>query len=82
MQEAGFSEVRSAGECVIGGGPESPFYEWFAETVLSALPKARALGIEIMVGDEATLADRLEQAFTDARASMSSPLIVSASARR
>jgi ubiquinone/menaquinone biosynthesis C-methylase UbiE len=81
MLEAGFREVRSTGECVIDGGPESPCYEWFAETALSMLPKMRALGIAAAVGDETTLAARLAEEFTSARACICSPLIVSTAAR-
>jgi hypothetical protein len=67
---------------VIDGGLRSPFYEWFAETVRSMLPKLRALGIAVDCGDEETLAVRLTEAFTNARASICSPLIVSTWARK
>jgi ubiquinone/menaquinone biosynthesis C-methylase UbiE len=81
MLEAGFRQVTSTGECLIGGGPESPFYEWFAETVLSALPRMHALGIAVEVGSEETLARRIADEFITAQACICSPLIVGTSAR-
>jgi ubiquinone/menaquinone biosynthesis C-methylase UbiE len=81
MLEAGFREVRSSGECVIDGGPESPFYALLAETALSMAPKMRALGMAASVGDEATVAVRLAEEFTNAHACICSPLIVGTAAR-
>ncbi len=78
LSEAGFRDVTAWGECLMDGGPGSLFYEWFAETVLSMLPKMRALGIPVAGDDEKMLASRLAQEFTTARACICSPLIVSA----
>jgi ubiquinone/menaquinone biosynthesis C-methylase UbiE len=67
VQEAGFSNPRTTAECVVDGGPYSLFYEWFAETVRSALPSAA----------DDTLAARLRSDFLEARASLASPVIFS-----
>lgn len=78
LSEAGFCDVQGAGECLMDGGSDSLYYEWFAETVLSLSPKMRALGIAVDIGDEEMLASRLAHEFTRARACICSPLIVSA----
>jgi ubiquinone/menaquinone biosynthesis C-methylase UbiE len=80
MLEAGFSEPKSMGECVMEGGPHSVFYEWFGETLLSMLPAMRRLGITADVDDEETLSARVREEFLSAQACMASPLIVSTSA--
>jgi len=69
LQLAGFANPRATAECVIDGGPDSPFYEWFAET-------AGNLGLAPGLGDQ------LRKAFLEAKASIASPLIVSAWAGR
>jgi ubiquinone/menaquinone biosynthesis C-methylase UbiE len=77
MLQAGFGDVRSSGECVIDGGSRSPAYEWLAETAISVSPIMQALGIAMALGEEDTLAVRLKEEFTSARACICSPLIVS-----
>ena len=60
--EAGFCSVDCRVEYPIGGGAESPYYEWFAESLRSILPRAEALGVICASDvDIDTLADRLRQ---------------------
>lgn len=82
MREAGLSKPQSWADCLIDGGPVSPFYEWFAETVRSILPGMEAFGLATMVGDPDTLAERLREETVTAGACVTSPLIVSAFATR
>jgi len=60
--EAGFHSVECRAEYSILGGADSPYYEWYAESVRSILPRAEALGVlrasEI---DIDTLAERLRK---------------------
>jgi 2-polyprenyl-3-methyl-5-hydroxy-6-metoxy-1,4-benzoquinol methylase len=82
LREAGFSNPQSSAACLLEGGPETDFYEWLAETVLSVLPALEKLGLAGVVGEPDTLAQRLRDELLAARASLTSPLIVSAFARK
>lgn len=83
MQLAGFSNIQASGECLIGGGPESPFYEWFAETIRSVAPHIDALGIaNIAELDVETLAARLRGEAGSGAGCLTTPLIVSCSGVR
>ena len=82
MLEAGLANPHASAESLMEGGPDTLFYEWFAETVCSVLPAMRAMGIPSATGDEATLPARMRQNFITARACLASPLIVSTSARK
>jgi hypothetical protein len=65
MQQAGFRNPHSSAECLVDGGPDSPFYEWFAET-------AHSLGLTSTPG----LADHLRDDTLAAQACFTTPLIV------
>jgi ubiquinone/menaquinone biosynthesis C-methylase UbiE len=82
LQQAGFSNPRISAECLMEGDPQSHFYEWFAETVRSVLPAMQKFGLAEAAGDPDTLAQRLRDEIVAARGCVTSPLIVSASARR
>jgi ubiquinone/menaquinone biosynthesis C-methylase UbiE len=82
MQAAGLATPQSRAECLMEGGPDSHFYEWFAETVRSLLPALNLSGIGVSAADSDTLADRLREETVDAQACITSPLIVSASAKK
>ena len=80
MQLAGLSNLRAAAECLISGGPESPYYEWFAETIRRLAQRLESLGIiSVPDLDLDSLAARLrEEAVTNAGC-LTTPLIVSCS---
>jgi len=63
MRQAGFRAPHCRVEYPIDGGPDSPFYEWVAESLRSILPRAAALGI--ITSDEIagidSLAERLRE---------------------
>ena len=60
MREAGLPAPVCRMECLIDGGPDSPFYEWFAESVRSLLPLIEAGGLATAAWiDVDTLTDRL-----------------------
>lgn len=82
MQEAGLHRPRSYAESLIENGPESLFHEWLAETVRSLMPALEILGLTEAAGDPETLADRLRSGTIAAQASLTTPLIVSTSARK
>ena len=82
MQKAGFSTVRSSAECLMDGGPDSMFYQWFAETVQSVLPVMEKLGLAALARDAASLAERLRDEILAARSCLTSPLIVHAFGRK
>jgi hypothetical protein len=83
MQLAEFSNTRSKAEGQISGGPESPYYEWFAETVRSVAPRLEALGIISFAElDLETLADRLREETVSRAGYLTTPLIVSCSGER
>jgi hypothetical protein len=83
MREAGFQAPVCRAECVMDGGPHSPMYEWFAETIRSLLPRMEAIGIttasEVAVD---TLADRLRAEALETGGAAFSPLLIGAFARR
>lgn len=83
LQEAGFGVPECRAECVMDGGPHSPIYEWFAETVRSLLPHMEALGIATSEEvDIDTLADRLRAESLERGGVTMSPLMVGAFARK
>jgi len=77
MQEAGLPPPECRAECAIDGGPDSPFYEWLAETVRSLLPRLEALGIATAAEvDVDTLSPRLrEEALARRSCIIAAPLI-------
>ena len=83
MQEAGLPAPEARAECPIDGGPDSPFYEWFAETTRSILPRLEARGIATAADlDVDTLADRLRAEALASRSGIVGPMMVGAFARK
>ncbi len=83
LQTAGFTDLQCRAECLIDGGPDSPFYDWFAETVRSLLPKMIAARIAT-AGEFAPdlLAGQLRDEALATASCITTPLIVSGWARR
>jgi len=82
IQEAGLTQVRANSECLIDEGPDSPFCDWLAETIRSALPAMEKVGVAAIAGDIETLAPRLREQVASAGARLTSPLIVRAFGRK
>jgi ubiquinone/menaquinone biosynthesis C-methylase UbiE len=83
MQVAEFCNTRSNAECLMGGGMESMYYEWFAETIRSVAPPLESLGIaSIAELDLQTLAARLRDEAVSRNGCLTTPLIVSCSGER
>ena len=83
MQEAGLQPPECRAECAMDGGPHSPFYEWFAETVRSLLPHMERLGLTTAAEvDINTLADRLRAEALEKRGAAMSPMMIGAFARK
>ncbi len=81
--EAGFSTPDCRAEYPIDGGPESPFYEWIAESFRSILPRVEALGLAPEFDSNAdTLAQRLREEAMDAGACIPAPVMVGGFARK
>ncbi len=75
--ESGFVFPDCRVEYPIGGGADSPFYEWISESFRSILPHAKALGmVPDSIGDIATLAQRLREEAVSLRSGFPSPLMV------
>ncbi len=78
MELAEFRNTRSNAECLMSGGMESPYYEWFAETIRSVAPRLESLGISIAAElDLQTLAARLRAEAISRNGCLTTPLIVS-----
>lgn len=80
---AGFLKPDCLGEVVLDSGRDSPFYEWFAETVRSMLPHMIATGV--VAPDEFdvdTLAERLRNEAASKMSCMPSPLVIGCFARK
>lgn len=83
MHLAGLSNVRSNADCLIGGGQESSYYEWFAETIRSVTPQLEKLGIISATElDLETLAVRLREEAVSGAGCLTTPLIVSCTGQR
>jgi SAM-dependent methyltransferase len=81
--EAGLSSPECRAEYPIDGGPDSPFYEWIAESFRSILPHAEALGLAgNLAVDVDTLAQRLRDEAVANRAGVVAPCMVGAFARK
>src|SRR5258708_9175068 len=74
FSEAGLPEPNLFGETLVGGGIDSPFYAWVAETLQSLLPQLARIGIPFgeLVGIE-TLEGRLREAVVAARSQIVGP---------
>jgi hypothetical protein len=83
MTEAGLQQPNCWAECLIDGGPDSTFYEWFTETVRSVVPKLEALGLATEAELEPdTLAERMRQEALSQHGCIATPPIVSAFAHK
>jgi ubiquinone/menaquinone biosynthesis C-methylase UbiE len=83
MHLAELSNTRSNAECLMSGSRESPFYEWFAETIRSVAARLEALGlISLAELDLGTLAVRLREEAISCAGCLTTPLIVSCSGER
>ena len=83
MIDAGFSSPQCRVEYPMDGGADSPFYEWIAESFLSILPRAEALGLvkREEIGVE-SLATRLKEETTSQRGCLPGPAMVGCFARK
>jgi ubiquinone/menaquinone biosynthesis C-methylase UbiE len=50
MSQVGFVALNTRIEYGVDGGPESPYYEWYAESLRTILPRAVSLGL-VTAGD-------------------------------
>jgi cyclopropane fatty-acyl-phospholipid synthase-like methyltransferase len=81
--QAGFCSVECRAEYGIGGGADSPYYEWIAESVRSILPHAEALGVLRASDIEIdTLATRLRQEAVANASCFPAPVMVGCIARK
>ena len=81
---ADFPSPECRVEYPMGGGADSPFYEWIAESLRSILPRAAALGLvrsdEVSAID--SLADRLRNEAISKRVCVPGPAMVGCIARK
>jgi ubiquinone/menaquinone biosynthesis C-methylase UbiE len=83
LGRAGFESVECRGEFGVCGGPDSPYYEWFTESLRSILPRANSLGIGLEFAEGIdSMADRLREEALATGSSFPSPVMVSAIARK
>jgi hypothetical protein len=84
LWEAGFAPPDCRAEYPIDGGPDSPYYEWIAESFRSLHPHMKVKGLlegleEI---DLDSLADQLREEAVARKAGGACPIMVGAFARR
>ncbi len=83
LLDAGFMTPQCRGECAVGGGPDSPMHEWFAETVRTLLPRMEAAGLATAAEiDIETLTDRLRDEAGSIGGCVTGPMLFGASARK
>lgn len=83
LLEAGFSSPDCRVEYPMDGGPDSPYYEWLAESVRSILPRAEELGLLRAADVEIdTLAQRLKEEAVSRKSCVPAPLMVGGFARK
>jgi ubiquinone/menaquinone biosynthesis C-methylase UbiE len=83
LSEAGLAHPECFAESPIGGGADTPFYEWLAETIRSILPRMEALGLATATEiDIDTLAERLREEALSRRGCIVWATMVGAFARR
>jgi SAM-dependent methyltransferase len=81
--EAGLAAPQCLAESPIGGGPESMFYDWVAETIRSVLPTMERLGLATAAEiDIDKLSQRLRQEAVSLRGCIVGATMVGAFARR
>jgi ubiquinone/menaquinone biosynthesis C-methylase UbiE len=82
FSDAGLPPPNLISEALIGGGENSPFYRWLAETMYSVLPQLAKMGIMIHEAMPAgILEDRLRAAAISARSQIEAPAQICAWAR-
>jgi ubiquinone/menaquinone biosynthesis C-methylase UbiE len=83
LLEAGFERPDCRAEYPISGGPDSVYYEWFAESFRSIHPRAIAQGI-VADGDFDldTLEQRLREEASAGQSGVPAPAMIGAFARR
>ena len=82
LVEAGFKNPDCRAEYPIDGGSDSPYFEWFTESLRSVLPRAIALGI--VTADEInidTFEERLRAENVAAGSCFPAPAMIGAFAR-
>jgi SAM-dependent methyltransferase len=83
MLEAGFRAPECRVEYPMDAGPDSPFYEWFAESFRSIAPRAVAAGfVKESEIDLDALEQQLRQEATSRNAGITSPAMVGCFARK
>jgi ubiquinone/menaquinone biosynthesis C-methylase UbiE len=83
MLEAGFRAPDCRAEYPVDGGPDSPFYEWLAESFRSVAPRAAAAGfIKESEFDLDALEQQLRQEAASRNASIPGPTMVGCFARK
>jgi hypothetical protein len=83
MLEAGFRAPDCRAEYPVDGGPDSPFYEWLAESFRSIAPRAAAAGfVNESEFDLDALEQQLRQEAVSANASIPGPTMVGCFARK
>jgi hypothetical protein len=82
LRRAGFPAEHALMHARVGEGPDSPSYEWLANTLRSLLPIAERLGVVSAADVEIdTLADRIRDDVVRAEAVLIAPPMVGAWAR-
>jgi SAM-dependent methyltransferase len=83
MLEAGFRAPDCRAEYPVDGGPNSPFYEWLAESFRSIAPRAAAAGfVKESEFDLDALEQQLRQEAVSRNASIPGPTMVGCFARK
>jgi ubiquinone/menaquinone biosynthesis C-methylase UbiE len=83
MLEAGFRAPDCRAEYPVDGGPDSPFYEWLAESFRSIAPRAAAAGfVKESEFDIDALEQQLRQEAASRNASIPGPTMVGCFARK
>ena len=83
MQEAGLPPAECRAECLMDGGPCSPFYEWIAETVISLSARFEAVGMAPLENtDGASLTQQLREEAIQKRGVLAGPVMVGAFAKK
>lgn len=81
--QAGFKVVDCRAEFSIDGGEDSPFFEWFAESVKTVLPRALEAGLPAAAAIKLDgLAERLRQESVAQKASFPAPMMIGCIARK
>src|SRR5262249_38582570 len=83
LLEAGFPAPHCRAEYPVDGGPDSPIYEWLAESFRSIAPRAAAAGfIQEFEFDLDTLEQQLRQEAVSRNACIPGPAMVGCFARK